>query len=66
MDYSRWYVGDEVYYQGNHCANTVYNGNTYKVVRTINGKPRHAFILDESGREKLIQMSSFFVKVGGK
>lgn len=66
MDYSRWYIGDEVYYQGQMCANTVFTGNTYKVVKLVPNKPRHAFILDESGREKLIQMSSLFVKVGGK
>lgn len=66
MDYSRWYIGDEVYYQHQTCANTVTNGNTYRVVKLVPNKPRHAFILDDSGREKLIQMSSFFVKVGGK
>lgn len=66
MDYSRWYVGDKVYYQGNTCANTIKNGREYEVVRLVSGKPRHAFILDDSGNEKLIQMSSLFVKVGGK
>lgn len=66
MDYSRWHVGDSVYYQGTTCANTVTRGNEYTVVRLVEGKPRHAFILDDSGNDKLIQMSSLFVKVGGK
>lgn len=66
MDYSKWYVGDKVYFQGQTCANTVKSGNMYKVVRLVKGKPKHAFIIDDSGNEKLIQMSSLFVKVGGK
>ncbi|QOC57382.1 hypothetical protein phi9181_ORF012 [Enterococcus phage 9181] len=66
MDYSKWYVGDKVFYQGQTCANTVKYGEEYEVVRLVSGKPHHAFILDDLGNEKLIQMSSLFVKVGGK
>lgn len=66
MDYSQWHIGDKVYYQGNFCANTVTNGNIYEVVKLVDGKPRHAFIVDDSGRLKLIQMSSLFVKIDGK
>lgn len=66
MDYSKWHVGDKVYYQGTTCANTVTNGEFYEVVRLVDGKPRHAFIKDDMGNDKLIQMSSLFVKVGGK
>lgn len=66
MDYSRWHIGDKVYYQGNTCANTVTRGEEYEVIRLVEGKPRHAFIKDDSGDDKLIQMSSLFVKTGGK
>lgn len=66
MDYSQWHIGDKVYYQGNFCANTVSTGSTYEVVELVPNKPKHAFILDESGRKKLIQMSSLFVKIDGK
>lgn len=66
MDYSKWYVGDKVYYQGTTCANTVTTGETYEVVRVVPDKPTFAFIKDDSNNDKLIQMSSLFVKVGGK
>lgn len=67
MDYSRFYVGDTVIYQGNICANnSVIRGGEYVVVETIPNKPRHAFIQDEHGNKKLIQMSFNYAKIKGR
>lgn len=65
MDYSRLYVGDTVLYQGQVCANSVTTGSQYPVVEVVPDKPRYGFILDESGRLKLIQMGYLFAKIGG-
>lgn len=65
MDFAKAYVGDEILYQGNTCANTVTNGKTYEVVRVLSNKPRHFFIKDDSGRDKLCQMGFNFAKIGG-
>ncbi|WZP35054.1 hypothetical protein [Enterococcus phage vB_Efs10_KEN05] len=63
MDYSRFKIGDTVLFQGNYCgAGTVINGNTYTVVQ-LTTKPRHAFIIDEHGNKKLIQMGFNFAKI---
>ncbi|UQT00937.1 hypothetical protein POQMFEI_00008 [Enterococcus phage vB_OCPT_CCS2] len=63
MDYSKFKLGDIVMYQGQLCgAGTVINGNTYTVVQ-LTTKPRHAFIIDEHGNKKLIQMGFNFAKI---
>lgn len=63
MDYSKFKIGDTVTYQGNRCiGGTVINGNNYTVVQ-LTTKPRHAFIIDEHGNKKLIQMGFNFAKI---
>ena len=65
MDYSRFYIGDEIIYQGNVCANgSVKRGNTYPVVK-LTDKPKLAFIKDEHGNEKLIKMGFNYAKISG-
>ena len=63
MDYSKFKIGDTVLYQGALCnTGSVINGNTYTVVQ-LTPKPRHAFIIDEHGNKKLIQMGFNFAKI---
>ena len=65
MDYRKAYVGDLILYQGNTCANTVTNGETYEVVEVVPGKPLHFFIISDGGVRKLCKMGFMFAKIGG-
>ena len=66
MDYSRLYVGDQLLYQGQVCANSVTTGHTYTVVKEVAGKPTYGIIKDESGNDKLVKMGYLFAKIGGR